>query len=121
MHYIAQALLCVLVERDLAEGVFSPSKLCDYISAKKPVLALSPGVGCVADLAATERGVKRVGPGDTPAIASALVEMFDAFVGHRLESHGPSGLLVSRHEKNRVIGEFLNVVSPLTLNARCKH
>jgi glycosyltransferase involved in cell wall biosynthesis len=117
LGYIAQASLCVLVERDLEEGVFFPSKLGDYISARKPVLALSPAVGCVADLA-TERGVQRVGPSDTPAIAAALVEMFDAFVEHRLESYAPSDLLVSRHEGNRVIGEFLNVVSPLTLKAQ---
>ncbi len=117
LGYIAQASLCVLVERDLEEGIFFPSKLCDYISARKPVLALSPAVGSVADLA-TELGVKRVGPKDTPAIAAVLVEMFDAFVEHRLGSYAPSDLLVSRHEGNRVIGEFLNVVSPLTLKVR---
>ena len=117
LDYIAQASLCVLVERDLEEGMFFPSKLGDYISARKPVLALSPAVGCVADLA-TERGVKRVGPRDTPAIAAALVEMFDALVEHRLESYAPSDLLVSRHEGKRVIGEFLNVVSPLTMKIR---
>ena len=80
LGYIAQASLCVLVESDFEEGVFFPSKLCDYIAARKPVLALSPAVGCVADLA-TELGVKRVGPRDTPAIAAALVEMCDAFRG----------------------------------------
>ena len=114
LEYIAQASLCALVESDFDEGVFLPSKLCDYVSARKPVLALSPAVGTVADLA-TEGGVKRLGPKDTPAIAATLVEMFDAFMEHRLESYAPSDSLVSRYEGNRVIGEFLSAVSPLTV------
>ena len=69
LRHIGEAALCVLVEADFREGVFLPSKLCDYIAARKPVLALSPEVGTVADLAA-EGGIRRVGPKDSAAASS---------------------------------------------------
>jgi glycosyltransferase involved in cell wall biosynthesis len=114
LDYIAQASVCVLVEGDVREGVFLPSKLCDYIAARKPVLALSPGVGTVADLAA-EGGVRRVHPKDAAAVAAALAELFDAFVESRLDSYAPSTSLARRFEGKRVIDDFLTSVRPLTL------
>jgi glycosyltransferase involved in cell wall biosynthesis len=45
LKYIAQASVCVLIEGEVEEGVFLPSKLCDYLVAKKPVIALSPRRG----------------------------------------------------------------------------
>jgi glycosyltransferase involved in cell wall biosynthesis len=113
LDYIAQAALCVLVEGDVREGVFLPSKLCDYIAARKPVLALSPDIGTVADLAA-EGGVRRIKPKDPAAVAAALVELFDAFLESRLDSYAPSNGIVRRFEGNRIIDDFLASVTPLT-------
>ncbi len=114
LEYIAKAAVCVLVEANLKEGVFLPSKFCDYIAARKPVLALSPEIGTVADLAA-ERGVTRVKPNDSKAVSAALVKLFDAFAESRLDSHAPSDRLVRRFEGNVVIKDFLTSVAPLAL------
>jgi glycosyltransferase involved in cell wall biosynthesis len=112
LEHIARASICVLVEGEFEEGVFLPSKLCDYISARKPVIALSPSIGCVADLAAGG-GIKRVGTKDAGAIAATLVEMFDAFEEKRLDSYMPPDALVNRFEPRRVIGEFLGAAAAL--------
>jgi glycosyltransferase involved in cell wall biosynthesis len=116
LHHIGQAAVCVLVEADIPEGVFLPSKLADYITARKPVLALSPKVGTVADLA-VESGIRRVGPKDTAAVTAALVELFDAFVESRLDRERPSESLVERFEGKRVIEDFLGSIASLVPKA----
>ena len=47
---LIQADALVLLEGEFEEGVFLPSKLCDYASSGKPVLMYSPEPGTVADL-----------------------------------------------------------------------
>ena len=39
-----RADVLLLLESPMAEGVFMPSKLADYLSARRPILALSPAV-----------------------------------------------------------------------------
>jgi glycosyltransferase involved in cell wall biosynthesis len=48
----AEALL--LIEAPMEEGIFLPSKLCDYAVAKKPLLLFSPKNGAAADLVGAE-------------------------------------------------------------------
>jgi glycosyltransferase involved in cell wall biosynthesis len=114
LDYMAQAAVCVLIESDFGEGVFLPSKLCDYIVARKPVLALSPEFGTVADLA-VERGITRVSPRDSIAVGVALVKLFDAFTDSRLHLCAPSDSLARRFEARKVIDDFLASVTPLAL------
>ena len=48
---IAGADALLVVEADMSEGVFLPSKVSDYALSGRPVLMLSPATGTVADLA----------------------------------------------------------------------
>jgi glycosyltransferase involved in cell wall biosynthesis len=115
LRYVADAAVCVLVEGDFKEGVFLPSKLCDYIAARKPVLALSPKTGTVADLA-SEGGIRCVTPQDSIGVAHGLVELFDAFTQSRLQSYQPPEQLIRRFEGKTVIHDFLTSVARLTNN-----
>lgn len=117
LGYIAQAAVCLLIEANLKEGVFLPSKLCDYIVARKPVLALSPELGTVADLAA-EQGIMRVSPNDPNAVAAALTQMFDAFLESRIDAYAPSDWLVQQFSGKAVIEDFLTSIAPLSLSQR---
>src|SRR5262249_49777987 len=36
LEHIANATICLLIEGDFDIGIFLPSKLCDYIAARKP-------------------------------------------------------------------------------------
>jgi glycosyltransferase involved in cell wall biosynthesis len=40
----------VLVEGEFEEGIFLPSKFCDYAATGKPVLMYSPEIGTIADM-----------------------------------------------------------------------
>jgi len=46
----SRAAALVLVEATLEEGIFLPSKFCDYAMARKPLLLFSPETGTVSDL-----------------------------------------------------------------------
>ena len=90
LKYIQSATACLLVEGDMAEGIFLPSKAIDYISARKPILALSPAVGVVADLA-SGGGIIRVDPGDACAIRDAIRGLYADFRERNLALRSPGG------------------------------
>ena len=94
------------------EGIFLPSKLADYLVARKPVLALSPSVGTINDLA-QEKGIVRIGPKDSHGVARELVQLFDAFSAGSLSRCAPSDGLVRRFEAKTVIDSFVKMVSQL--------
>ena len=49
MNRLAQSTIPVLIEAPCEEGVFLPSKLADYVQSGRPMLAVSPENGTVAD------------------------------------------------------------------------
>jgi len=112
LNYIASASACVLVEADFAEGMFFPSKLADYLAARKPVLALSPRTGVVADLA-TQGGIYRVGCKDANAIQAAVESLYQDFMLNSLRNAGPSEALVQQFEPETVAQNFLTAVDSL--------
>ena len=117
LQHIARACVCVLVEGNFKEGIFLPSKLCDYIAARKPILALSPEVGTVSDLA-SDGGIRRVSPNDSTEVTEALVELFDAFLTKRLGTYAPPEALVQRFDGRKVTGDFLSSVAHFALASR---
>lgn len=109
LEHIAQATVCLLVEGDFIEGIFLPSKLCDYIVARKPVLALSPAVGTVNDLA-REGGILRVSPNDSNGVAEAFSRLFDAFIRQELAAYAPPESMVRRYEAENVMEQFRRIL-----------
>lgn len=87
----AHALL--LIEAGMAEGIFFPSKLADYLAAGRPILALSPRVGVVADWLGRGGGIV-ADPGAAAEIAGALERIHGLWEGGRLEELAPGPELV---------------------------
>jgi hypothetical protein len=112
LEHIAEASVCVLVEGDYPEGIFLPSKLCDYVVARKPVLALSPEAGTLNDLAEAG-GIERVSPQDSARVSAVLKRYYQAFVAGTLAEHAPAESLVHRFEARTVIETFANSVRGL--------
>ncbi len=86
--WMAEADVALLVEANLEEGVFFPSKLSDYLSGDRPILALSPRRGVAADLLAEGGGVL-AGPEDVTGIAEALERLYDLWRAGRLAELAP--------------------------------
>lgn len=103
---ITRARVCVMVEADWSEGILLLSKMSDYVAARKPILALSPRVGTVADLL-PDPGLTRVDPSDAAGVARALCELYDAWRQGALETRAPSEKLVKQFDAGEVAGRFL--------------
>jgi hypothetical protein len=114
LEFIASASACLLVEGDFPEGIFLPSKLGHYLAARKPVLALSPAVGTVNDLA-KERGVVRMDPKNPRQVSEVLARFFNAYCAGELSLEAPADSLVRQFESKRVIGTFLESIRDLVL------
>ncbi len=86
--WMAEADVALLVEADLAEGIFFPSKLSDYLAGGRPILALSPRRGVAADLLGAGGGIL-AGPEDVVGIAAALEKLHDLWRAGRLAELAP--------------------------------
>ncbi|TKB74848.1 MAG: glycosyltransferase family 4 protein [Nitrospira sp.] len=118
LHYeeslkcIASAHLCLLLEMEMDEGIYLPSKLADYVTAGKPVLAVSPKDGVLSDLSRTS-GIFRVDSDDPKAIGDAIIRYYNAFKNNELESYAPSKDLRLKFDEENVVGTFLDLASRL--------
>ncbi len=86
--WMAGADVALLVEAALAEGIFFPSKLSDYLAGGRPILALSPRRGVTADLLAGGGGVLAE-PEDEAGIAAALEQLHGLWRAGRLAELAP--------------------------------
>lgn len=96
--WMASADVALLVEAALAEGIFFPSKLSDYLAGGRPILALSPRRGVTADLLAAGGGLL-VEPEDEAGIAAALERL------HGLWREGRLAELAPRPEQAAAVSE----------------
>lgn len=87
--WMAGADVALLVEAALAEGIFFPSKLSDYLAGGRPILALSPRRGVTADLLASGGGLL-IEPEDEAGIAAALERLHGLWREGSLSRLAPS-------------------------------
>lgn len=87
-RWMGEADVALLVEADMADGIFFPSKLSDYLAGGRPILALSPSRGVTADLLASGGGLL-AGPEDEAGIAAALERVHDLWRAGRLAELAP--------------------------------
>jgi colanic acid biosynthesis glycosyl transferase WcaI len=112
LELIGSASVCILVEALVEEGIFLPSKLTDYVAAGKPVLALSPEQGVVADFPPGS-GIMRVNPRDPHAICGEIVSLFDRFQEGTLHRMAPGRATREQYSASRVASAWLAAVQPL--------
>jgi hypothetical protein len=87
-------VLLLVEAAGLAEGVFMPSKFADYLTSNRPILALSPAVGTVADY--LRGGGLLVEPHDVAGIAAALRQVYDRWQANTLAALCPPPATVAR-------------------------
>lgn len=87
-NWMGEADVALLVEADLEDGIFFPSKLSDYLAGGRPILALSPRCGVTADLLASGGGLLAQ-PEDEAGIATALERVYDLWRAGRLSELAP--------------------------------
>ncbi len=86
-----------IVEADLEEGIYFPSKFVDYVQAGRPILALSPSRGTLADVLGAHGGGLAVDCASPGAIAAAIGV---------LHAHWRQGTLDSSYGSSRLADLF---------------
>ena len=83
-QWIAQADILLLLEFHFSKGIFFYAKLSDYLHTARPILALSPKEGVVADLFKKGGGII-VPPDNSEQIASAIDQLFTLWRSKNLD------------------------------------
>jgi glycosyltransferase involved in cell wall biosynthesis len=96
LRRMTQAAVCLLVEGNMPEGIYLPSKFPDYIQNGKPVIALSPAVGTIADLVPT-RGVNVVPVNSPDLIQREINRHYELYAAGELESYRPTAELQGQY------------------------
>lgn len=112
LRFIQCADVCVLVEADMPEGIFLPSKFVDYIFSEKPVLALSPANGVVADMV-SGGGIIRLSADDAVGIRDALISFSNDLCNGTLDQRAPRGFQVEQFRPESIAKRFLDSVDEL--------
>lgn len=107
----ADALL--IVDAPFAHNVFFPSKLVEYLWARKPILALTP-TGPSAKIV-TECGGMVASPENPQTIAAGLASMIGRLRSDAIGA--PKEEVVARYDARRVAAEFDRVVNGLVCDA----
>src|ERR1035437_5843413 len=79
----------------MEEGIFMPSKLADYLSSGRTILALSPSKGTVADFLSQGGGI-RVDPDSPDQVERALSDLYSRWQANRLDELRPPPSLLRR-------------------------
>ena len=109
IDFIGSASVCMLVEGSMPEGIYLPSKFVDYIASSKPVIALSPEIGTIADISHL-RGITRVNVDDKKGIEEAIGVYFDAFKNGVERSFFPSKELLRMFEASNIVNVLQSAI-----------
>lgn len=110
--WLDEADAYLLVEAaGLKEGVFMPSKLADYMTGCRPLLALSPNVGEVADALKPGGGIVAE-PNEPLAIAAALRQLYAWWRAGVLQEQRPTAAQAAPFTPPVVTPLYEAVLSP---------
>jgi glycosyltransferase involved in cell wall biosynthesis len=105
----------VLIEANLEEGIYLPSKVVDYAATGRPILSLSPRTGTMTDLIGRYGGGVVADCTSPEDIAGALSRLFDSWEKGRLdEDYNPAALrrLFSEEEIMSQYRQLLDDILP---------
>jgi glycosyltransferase involved in cell wall biosynthesis len=116
LEILAQSDVLVIIEASCAEGIFLPSKYVDYIQTGRPILALSPAVGTLADIIAEHGGGLAVDCRSAEAVARAIKTLYSHWqLGTLDETYGSSGLFELFNE-NIVLSLYLETFKRISFS-----
>ena len=83
-EWIGRADILLLLEFQFSQGIFFYAKLSDYIHTNRPILALSPKKGVIADLFKNGGGIIAP-PQESNGIAEALDKLITSWQSKNLQ------------------------------------
>lgn len=106
LRILANYDVCLVIEAACAEGIFLPSKVCDYMQCHMPIFAVSPADGVLNDLyreGLVSYFADVVKPAD---IAKEMTRMYSDFINGRF----PKVSVAPQFSLNRILSVFENEI-----------
>lgn len=107
---LATAEVLVIVEAPVQEGIFLPSKFVDYVRTGRPILALSPEVGTIADVMGEHGGGIAVDGGSAEEVAAALQTLYRRYLDGELDRLFGSRRLLGRYAEETVLEQYREII-----------
>jgi len=106
---LATADVLVIIEALVEEGIFLPSKFVDYVQTGRPILAISPTIGTLADIL-TERGGGIAADGRrAEGVADAIQTMYEYWLNGMLDEQVCSRKLFPLYSSETVLGVYREI------------
>jgi glycosyltransferase involved in cell wall biosynthesis len=119
LHRMAASHVLVLIEAPVREGIFLPSKFVDYVQIGRPILAVSPREGTIADIMNANGGGLVADCTDPGTIRHALETLYQGFSQGNLESEYGSRHLSELFSESVILDAyqriFARIGAPTTL------
>jgi glycosyltransferase involved in cell wall biosynthesis len=110
---LEQSDVLAVVEAPCEEGIFLPSKVADYAQVGRPLLAVSPQKGTLADLIRETQAGEFAACDQFEAVAYALQKLYTSWRAGRLEQDYPMDNLWERFRPEKVVQQYEEIFSEL--------
>ncbi len=110
----SQVLLLLINQTHNAQGILT-GKFFEYLAAERPILAIGPTEGDVANILNQSNAGNMIDFQDRDGLKKALLDMFDAYKGNRLSVNTAGIMQYSRHELTRRLAGMMDELSQTKL------
>lgn len=107
---VAESSVALVIEAPMAEGIFLPAKVSDFVQVGRPVLAVSPGKGVLSDLLAEGGGIA-ADCNSAESVALALDMLFNSWSAGTLEQDFHPGRIASLFSPERALEVCLDILA----------
>jgi hypothetical protein len=106
---LAATAVVIVLEPPFDEGIFFPSKFVDLVQTGRPILAVSPQEGTLADILSANGGGIPVDCRSAHAVAQALERLYSAWAVGNLDSDFGSYHLFGLFSEDQVLGRYSEI------------
>lgn len=114
---LLEADVLVIIEADMKEGIFLPSKFVDCIQTGRPLLAVSPRVGTLADVLAEHGGGLAVDCARPDSVADGISVLYRNWQAGTLDERYGSERLRPLFSSEVILGTYLDLFKSLGLRS----
>ena len=102
--------ILVLIEAQMEEGIFFPSKLTDYAQLEKPILAISPKNGFAHDVLNEYGGGIAVDNTNIDSIKNGIKALYSEWKGNSLKQNHSSKKLYAQFSPNKIVEIYKSII-----------
>jgi hypothetical protein len=106
---ITNSGVLVVIEAPCQEGIFFPSKFVDFVQTGRPILAISPVKGTLADILSENGGGIAADCRSPDAVVRAIETFYCAWKAGSLEAIYGSSRLFNLFSEQEVLGRYLEI------------